>query len=59
MINDKDTSMTIIKGYGATATGREYVLWHVVAEDGYIIDSFSRKYDAKIWIERNKNESFK
>jgi hypothetical protein len=54
MVNDKDTSMTIIKGYGATATGREYVLWHVVAEDGYIIDSFSRKCDAKAWIERNK-----
>lgn len=53
MVNDKDTAMKIIKGYGATASGREYVLWNVVDADGFVIDSFDRKYDAKAWIERN------
>ena len=57
MVNDKDTAMKIIKGYGATSSGREYVLWNVVDADGFVIDSFDRKCDAKIWIERNENES--
>jgi hypothetical protein len=45
------TTYKIIKGYGATATGREYVIWNVVdAKDGYVYETFDLKRDAKFWI---------
>ena len=47
------TNFKIIKGYGANANGREYVVWNVIdAADGYVIETFDLKRDAKYWIEQ-------
>jgi hypothetical protein len=47
----------IKKSYGQTSSGREYTLWNVVdAQDGYVYETFSRRSDAKYWIERAEAE---
>jgi hypothetical protein len=41
----------IVKGYVSTFSGKEKTVWNVVDEnDGFIMDTFSLKRDAKLWI---------
>ena len=41
----------IVKGYVSTFNGKEKTVWNVVDEnDGFIMDTFSLKRDAKLWI---------
>jgi hypothetical protein len=46
--------MKIVKAYGSKPNGTEYVVWDVVAPDGYVYETFSLKRDAKAWIEACK-----
>lgn len=47
------TNFKIIKGFGETSLNREYVLWNVInANDGFILETFNLKRDAKYWIEQ-------
>jgi hypothetical protein len=41
----------IVKGYVSTFNRKEKTVWNVVDEnDGFIMDTFSLKRDAKLWI---------
>ena len=44
--------LKIVRAAGSTHTGREIIVWHVVEENGEIMDTFSRLSDAKYWLEK-------
>jgi hypothetical protein len=48
---ENEMEMKIVKAYGSKPNGTEYVVWDVVAPDGYVYETFSLKRDAKAWIE--------
>ena len=49
----------IRKGFTETSTGREIPLYHVVdPRDGYILDSFSRRYFAKYYCDLWNSRDF-
>lgn len=49
---------TLKKAYGSTSTGREVVVWDVVdSADGYVVDTFSLRRDAKYYMDLWNSEA--